>query len=60
MAEQGAGSADNDATDESRRERALAHVRTFLQDVRFGMVTIVVHDGIAVQIEKTERLRLGA
>jgi hypothetical protein len=60
MAEQGAGRADNDATDESRRERALAQVRTFLQDLRFGTVTIVVHDGIPVQIEKTERLRLGA
>lgn len=40
-------------------EEALASVRTTLQAMKFGTVTLTVHEGRVVQIEVTEKRRLG-
>jgi hypothetical protein len=37
----------------------LALVRAKLQDLRYGVVQLVVHDGRVTQIERTEKTRLG-
>lgn len=36
----------------------VARIQDALRDLRFGSVTVVVQDGIAVQVERTEKLRL--
>jgi hypothetical protein len=36
---------------------ALQHVEEALRGLRFGTVTIVVHDGAIVQVERTEKKR---
>ena len=38
---------------------AEAEVLRQLRALRFGQVTAMIHDGRIVQIERTERLRLG-
>ena len=43
----------DDATD-----AVLAQIRGVLQGLRFGSVTIVVQDGVVVQIDRTEKRRL--
>ena len=45
---------DND----SATEAVLAQIRGVLQGLRFGSVTIVVQDGVVVQIDRTEKRRL--
>ena len=37
---------------------ALDRVREALTDMRYGEVTVVVQDGVVVQVERTEKLRL--
>lgn len=37
---------------------AVEHVREALRGLRFGVVTIIVQDGVVVQLERTERKRL--
>jgi len=38
--------------------RALAKVREALRGLRYGAVTVIVQDGVVVQVERTERMRL--
>ncbi len=38
--------------------QALSKVRDALAGLRFGEVTIVVQDGVVVQVERTEKVRL--
>lgn len=38
--------------------RVLAQIRQALEGLRFGSVTIVVHDGKVMQIERSEKVRL--
>jgi hypothetical protein len=38
--------------------QALERIRDALRGLRFGTVTVVVQDGVAVQVERTEKLRL--
>ncbi len=38
--------------------RALAKVRDALNGLRYGEVTIVVQDGVVVQVERTEKVRI--
>ncbi|QBC29894.1 DUF2292 domain-containing protein [Methylomonas sp. LW13] len=40
------------------KEIAL-QIATIVQDIRFGSVEVVIHDGRIVQIDKRERFRLG-
>lgn len=43
---------DMDAAD------ALERIRDALRALRFGTVTVVVQDGVVVQVERTEKLRI--
>jgi hypothetical protein len=36
----------------------LERIREALSDLRYGTVTIVVQDGIVVQVDRTEKFRL--
>jgi hypothetical protein len=45
-----------DARDGSR---VMDRVEAALDGLRYGEVTVVVQDGIVVQLERTDRLRLG-
>ena len=38
--------------------RVLAHMREALRGMQFGKLTVVVQDGIIVQIERTDKVRL--
>jgi len=40
------------------REDALGRVHAALRGLRFGTVTVVVQDGVVVQVERTEKIRL--
>ena len=48
---------DTQLTDEERAW--LSIVRRQVRSLRFGVVQIVVHNAEVVQIERTEKLRLG-
>lgn len=39
-------------------ERALSETRRMIGEIKYGSVTIVVQDGVVVQIERQEKLRL--
>lgn len=41
-----------------RAAQVLAHIRDALDGLRYGEVTVKVQDGVVVQVERTERLRL--
>jgi hypothetical protein len=43
---------------EPESESALKRVAEALRGLRFGEVTLVVQDGVVVQLERTERLRV--
>lgn len=38
--------------------RVLERVRAALHGLRYGEVTVIVQDGVIIQVERTERLRL--
>ena len=38
--------------------RRLEHVARALEGLQYGTVTAVVHDGVVVQVERTEKVRL--
>lgn len=42
---------------EDNKEIAL-HIAEILQEIRFGSVEVVIHDGRIVQIDKRERFRV--
>lgn len=48
-----------DALDLPPGGEAVQHVTAALKGLRFGQVTITVQDGVVVQIDRTERRRLG-
>ena len=37
---------------------ALDRIRAALSGLRFGTVTVVVQDGVVVQVERTEKVRI--
>jgi hypothetical protein len=39
-------------------DTAIEHIRAALRGLQFGMVTIIVQDGVVIQIERTEKTRL--
>lgn len=41
-----------------RQSEALAEVRAALRGLRYGHISIIVQDGVVIQIERTERTRL--
>ena len=53
--------ADNRVTDnivETQRDSELSQIREALRGLRFGSVSIIVQDGVIVQIDRTEKRRL--
>jgi hypothetical protein len=55
----------NDANDQTpprlaleRLKDALGRIEAALGNLRYGTVTVVVQDGVVVQVERTERIRL--
>jgi hypothetical protein len=44
--------------DDSYTTHALGKVRDALHGLRYGEVTVVVQDGVVVQVERTEKVRL--
>lgn len=38
--------------------QALERIQDALRGLRFGEVTVIVQDGLVVQVERTEKLRL--
>lgn len=39
-------------------EQTLAHVREALRGLQYGEISIVVQDGVVIQVERLERKRL--
>jgi hypothetical protein len=51
-------SADATTEPDDRRARwALTHIEEALRGLQFGQVTVIVQDGVVVQVERTERRR---
>jgi hypothetical protein len=46
------------ARNESRAEQALTQVRQALAGLKYGQIVISVQDGVVIQIERVERVRL--
>ena len=44
--------------DLERSQEALARISAALRGLRYGTVTAVVQDGVVVQVERTEKIRL--
>ncbi|MBX3025462.1 DUF2292 domain-containing protein [bacterium] len=44
--------------EDPRAAQALDRVRDALAELRYGTVTVVVQDGVVVQVERTEKVRL--
>jgi hypothetical protein len=45
------------AQDERRARWALTHIEEALRGLQFGQVSVIVQDGVVVQVERTERRR---
>lgn len=56
MPEAFAGRARRDG--DAENEAVLSQIRGVLQGLRFGSVTIIVQDGVVVQIDRTEKRRV--
>jgi hypothetical protein len=41
-----------------QEEDSLRRIREALRGLRFGEVTVIVQDGVIVQVERTERTRV--
>ena len=41
-----------------RKADALEYVQSALHGLRFGEITLIIHDGVVVQIDRTEKRRL--
>ena len=44
--------------DDTRNQDAMERIDAALRGLRFGTVTAVVQDGVVVQVERTEKVRL--
>ena len=40
------------------RDNAIEHVAAALRGLQYGVVSVIVQDGVVIQIERTERTRL--
>jgi hypothetical protein len=61
--EDGRSGARTDAVDDGQRgaantDAALRRIGDALHGLRYGSVTVIVQDGVVVQIERTEKTRL--
>jgi hypothetical protein len=55
----GEGQEADDARRAGRAEKTLQRIGEALHGLRFGSVLAIVQDGVVVQIERTEKTRLG-
>ena len=46
------------AADDPHATHVLERIKDALRGLRFGEVTVIVQDGVVVQVERTEKLRL--
>lgn len=46
------------AASEDPLDAAIVAVRAALRGMRFGEIVVVVHEGVVVQIDRTEKVRL--
>jgi hypothetical protein len=44
--------------EQGHADHALERIRDALRGLRFGTVSVIVQDGVVVQVERTEKLRL--
>ncbi|TMA78216.1 MAG: DUF2292 domain-containing protein [Deltaproteobacteria bacterium] len=44
--------------EDSRADEAIGRIEAALRGLRFGTVTAVVQNGVVVQVERTEKVRL--
>ena len=44
--------------DSNREQDALARISAALRGLRYGTVTAVVQDGLVIQVERTEKIRI--
>jgi len=44
--------------DHRRLSASLKQIQDALEDLQFGQVTVIVQDGVVVQIDRTERRRV--
>jgi hypothetical protein len=51
--------ADESGGPDPATDKALDLIAKALRGLRFGQLTIVVQDGVVIQLERTERLRVG-
>lgn len=50
---------DANSGDSAEAAEVLSQVREAIRSLRYGQVTLIVHDGVVVQIDRLERRRLG-
>ena len=50
--------AEGTTRDEAGIERALSQIREALRGLSFGQLTVTVHDGAIVQLDRTEKIRV--
>jgi hypothetical protein len=48
----------NETQDREEMAVAVERIRAALRGLRFGTVTAVVQDGLVVQVERTEKVRI--
>lgn len=39
-------------------EASLANIKEMLETIKFGTITLIIQDGLVVQLEKNEKIRL--
>lgn len=47
-----------DLADDPAGEGVLQHISDALRGLKFGVISIIVQDGVVVQLERTEKRRL--
>lgn len=53
-----AAGAQNDTPPSDERDQDLQHIREALRGLRYGTVSIIIQDGVVVQIDRTEKKRV--
>lgn len=52
------GDSSDSASSHVRGQQVLKHISDALSGLQFGQITVLVQDGVVVQIERTEKRRL--
>jgi hypothetical protein len=57
--ERAVGERSDEPKTDGRTHEGLERIQAALRGLRFGSVTAVVQDGVIVQVDRTEKVRLG-